>query len=234
MPLDKRVRVFDADDKGKKIGETAETPDWVDAISLSPDGRFLATAGADGRAMVWLSDRVNNRPVSELLGHEGAVTDVQFHPSAPWRLATAGVDGTARIWQLPERTVLTGSGGWMFAGEVSQYGGHLVTAEDKGVLRVYDSTPGGGINRQWSMAIMTPTSTHRRECCSAPRSVPTPQRSWRPADLVSRLGYGSGSGAMRFTALDPAEDSSAHPRSSVPTAAGLLPATGRAGSSFGT
>src|SRR6476660_8615041 len=41
-PLDKRVRIFDAD-SGELVGETADAPDWVNgAVSFSPDGHWLA------------------------------------------------------------------------------------------------------------------------------------------------------------------------------------------------
>lgn len=162
VPMDKRVRIYDAE-IGEQVGETPEAPDWVDAaISLSADGRWLATAGSDGRALVWMSDRLNNRPVAELLGHRGAVTDVQFDPHSSSRLATAGSDGTARIWQLPERTVLSSDGGWMLDAALSRDSQHLVTAEDDGVLRVYDFNPSAGLDSQWKEASKATFSSYGR------------------------------------------------------------------------
>jgi len=149
-PLDKRVRVFDAD-TGELVGETADAPDWVNAaVSFSRDGHWLATTGNDGRARVWLSEQINNRPVAELVGHRGGIADVRFDPDSDWRLTTAGYDGTARVWQLPDRTVIYGSGGWMLHAELGGDGQYLLTAEDNGALRIYHSTSGAGTNGQWS------------------------------------------------------------------------------------
>jgi len=161
-PLDKRVRVFDAK-TDEVVGETAEAPDWVNvAVAFSPDGRWLATTGNDGRGRVWLSEQFNNRPVAELLGHRGGLADVRFDPGSDWRLTTAGYDGTGRIWQLPERGVLPGGGFWMLGAELSPDGHHLVTAEDNGDLRVYSFTPDAGRGNQWKEASHTRVTWYGR------------------------------------------------------------------------
>jgi WD40 repeat protein len=135
VPLDKRVRVFDADDGLKQVGQTPEAPDWINAaVTFSSNGRWLATSGGDGRARVWLADRDNNQPIAQLAGHGSAVADIQFDPSNLGGLATAGLDGTARVWRLPERTILHGAGSWILGASVSQDGTMLVTAEDDGRL----------------------------------------------------------------------------------------------------
>jgi WD40 repeat protein len=147
--LDKRVRVYEAD-TANLVGETDDAPDWVNTVAFSPNGRWLATTGNDGRARVWLSQQINNRPVAELLGHDGGVTDVRFDPRSNWRLTTAGSDGTGRIWQLPERAVLPGTGHWMLGAEPSSDGRYLVTAEDNTrELRVYGPIPGSLASDQW-------------------------------------------------------------------------------------
>ncbi len=136
-PMDKRVQVFDAD-TGKLVGQTATGPDWVRApISFSPDGHLLATTSADGRALLWLSEQLSNRPLAELIGHHGALADVRFDPHSDWRLTTAGHDGTARIWQLPERTILPSGVGSIRGAELSRSDQYLLTAGQNGDLRVH-------------------------------------------------------------------------------------------------
>jgi WD40 repeat protein len=149
-PLDKRVQVFNVD-AGNLVGQTAAGLDWMSApISFSPDGRLLATTNDEGRVLIWLSERVSNRPVAELIGHRGALADVRFDPRNDWRLTTAGYDGTARIWQLPERSILPSSGGSIRGAELSRNDQYLVTAAENGELRVYKTSPNADHAGQWS------------------------------------------------------------------------------------
>jgi WD40 repeat protein len=93
------VRVWDL--------ETAEEPlilqahsDEVKALAFGPDGRFLATAGSDGRARVW--DLAAADPLEAqytFLGHKGTVEAVAFSPDATL-VATGGADRSARVWDL--------------------------------------------------------------------------------------------------------------------------------------
>jgi WD40 repeat protein len=62
-----------------------------------------------------------------------------LRPARPVRLVTASYDGTARIWQVPARTVLAGSVGWVLDANYSADGRYVVTAEESGNLRVYDA-----------------------------------------------------------------------------------------------
>jgi WD40 repeat protein len=149
-PLDNRIHVFEAE-TGKLVGKTADEPDWVNAaISFSPDGRLIATNSDDGHAQLWLSEQISKSPVAELLGHDGAITDVRFDPASDWRLTTAGHDGTVRVWQLPERTVLPSSGGSILGAELSRDDRYLVTAEDNGDLRVYNTNTNADPADQWN------------------------------------------------------------------------------------
>ncbi len=70
-------------------------------VAVSPNGQFIATASADGTAIVWSR---TTRPraglliaTPTLLGHTNAVNGVVFSPNGLY-VATSSRDGTARIW----------------------------------------------------------------------------------------------------------------------------------------
>ena len=65
------------------------------ALSLSPDGRLLASAGNDRSVRLW--DLRTGREARTLLGHEGSVMTVSFSSDGA-RLASGSDDGSVRIW----------------------------------------------------------------------------------------------------------------------------------------
>jgi WD40 repeat protein len=75
----------------------------VAAVAFAPDGKTLASGGADGTVRLWDPARPEATPVI-LRGHEGGVLSVAFAPDGK-RLASGGEDGTVRLWAVGAETL---------------------------------------------------------------------------------------------------------------------------------
>ncbi|MFJ6940705.1 NB-ARC domain-containing protein [Streptomyces sp. NPDC101132] len=76
----------------------------VPALAVSPDGRLLASAGADGT--VQIRDTATWARTHALTGHEGEVQGVAFSPDGAW-LASVGGDATVRVWDAATGRAVT-------------------------------------------------------------------------------------------------------------------------------
>ncbi|HRQ40455.1 MAG TPA: protein kinase [Chloroflexota bacterium] len=92
----------------------------VIAVALSPDDNLLATASADGTAMIWELDMSQPRlttPRHILTGHGAEVTDVAFSPDGALA-ATASRDNSIKLWDTT-----TGV-------EIATFSGHAESVRD--------------------------------------------------------------------------------------------------------
>ena len=72
----------------------------VSALAISPDNRWLATAGWDKIVRLW--DLTAKNPSANplaLCGHEDAVSALAISPDSHW-LVTGSADKTVRLWDL--------------------------------------------------------------------------------------------------------------------------------------
>lgn len=71
-------------------------PSGRTVVAFSPDGRWLASGGADRAVRLWPAE--GGRGVRTFTGHSGAVNAVAFSPDG--RLIASGGDRTIRLWQV--------------------------------------------------------------------------------------------------------------------------------------
>jgi WD40 repeat protein/tRNA A-37 threonylcarbamoyl transferase component Bud32 len=92
-----RVRLFDTAD-GRLVQTLTGHTGLVAGLAFGPDGRHLATAGADTTVRLW--DVTGGTEEVVWRGHAGRVEAVCFHPCG-WRLASAAAQpGDVKVWDL--------------------------------------------------------------------------------------------------------------------------------------
>ena len=142
--LDQTVKLWDA-----ATGQEALTlrghSDVIHCVAFSADGHRLASACLDSTVRIWDATPLEDEPSAEshtLRGHQGAVTDVAFHPTEEGTLASAGTDGTVRVWDAgsgKELYSLLESGSRLAYSPDGEYLATL-SADPKGPIRVWDTT----------------------------------------------------------------------------------------------
>lgn len=70
---------------------------WVRTVSLTPDGKWVATGGNDNLVRVWSTE--TGEKVHEFAGHERHVYSLAFHPDGK-QLISADLLGVLKHWNL--------------------------------------------------------------------------------------------------------------------------------------
>lgn len=98
----------------------------VRRAAIDSGARWIATAGSDGRAVLW--DRNTGEQLFEVV-HSDAVRDVAFNPAGNL-VVTASADGTAQVWDIEKRRGLVSLKGHtapVFSARFTSYGPGVVT-----------------------------------------------------------------------------------------------------------
>jgi serine/threonine protein kinase len=110
----------------------------VKVLAFAPDGKLLASGGADGVVNLWDTDLAAKRTVLD--AHAGAIESVAFSPDGKV-LATAAADGTVRAWDVAggkEKAVLPRHGRGSAAVAFSRDGRTLASGAADGAVRLWD------------------------------------------------------------------------------------------------
>jgi WD40 repeat protein len=122
-------------------------PIW--GISFSPDGRLLATAGADKTMKVWDiskqgTESFSGQPLFTLSDFASDVASAAFSPDGT-RLVTASYDNTAIVWEATtgkKLLTLEGHTGGINEAVFSPDGRSIVTASVDNTAKVWDAKTG--------------------------------------------------------------------------------------------
>ncbi|MGH3852459.1 MAG: WD40 repeat domain-containing protein [Pseudonocardiaceae bacterium] len=135
---DKEVTTYSLRD-GSLQGLLPQQADLVNDVATSPDDRWITTAGANGRVLVWprRDQLLASRPTYELLGHQGEVTQVSYLRDGK-AVMSLGSDGTVRRWELPQVPRFEQHANWVVSMGLSRDGSWLATASPDGHVFIID------------------------------------------------------------------------------------------------
>jgi WD40 repeat protein len=176
----------------------------VNEAVISPDGRWVATAGDDGTG--YILDARTFQPVGRPLQHESGkpISTIAFSPDSK-TIVTASYDKTARLWDVPSGNPIGQPmlhTDWVEAANFSADSKLVVTASYDRTARVWDGRTGQPLSEPMRhsgavyMARFSPTDSSLVVTASFDHTA----RIWK-WNRVAELPVISGAGALRTVCL---------------------------------
>jgi len=142
--VDASLRLWDRE-SGAQIGS-----DWQDdrnqaavyTISLSPDGKTVASGSMDGMVKLW--DIETRKVTAKWTGHTVAVWSIHWGADGMC-VASGSIDGTVRVWEIKSGETVLGpiktGNKWVYAVVYSPDSSNIASGGDK-AIEIWDTTTG--------------------------------------------------------------------------------------------
>jgi WD40 repeat protein len=128
---------------GKSLQRWAAHGIAVSGLAFSPDGKLLASCGADGMVRVWSTAAPTESPVT-LTGHLGPLSSVAFRKDSQ-HLVSSGADLSVKLWKLEgdtgkELQTYRGHRDWVASAAFSKDGYYVVSASVDRSIKIWEIT----------------------------------------------------------------------------------------------
>jgi WD40 repeat protein len=136
-----QLQVWKTDD-GTLLHNLEGHTDYIESIAYSPDGKILASGGADQTVRLW--QMKDGHLLKTLQGHENNVAKVVFSPDGR-TLASSDWDHTIRLWRTGDGTTLytlKGQNRIPYSITFSPDGSVLATGGTAGLVQLWDMHKG--------------------------------------------------------------------------------------------
>jgi len=146
---DESLRIWDLDSTSLKHDPIPTAQGAVQALAAHPDGRRLASAGTDGRILLWDLEENPSEPLQAFAGHEAPVAALDFSADGT-RLVSGGFDDALRLWDVESGEPVEAAfdtGHDVYAVAFDRAASRVVAATEDGSVLLWALADGGASGR---------------------------------------------------------------------------------------